>query len=634
MLETIKHGDVGDLVKVAQYLTGYAKIKKASETFDADFVAHVCAWQSKNGLTPNGEIGDDTWKKIAALTPTCSTGKNKTSVYTCAVQILVGGLTVDGIFGQNTKRGVSAFQASSGLVVDGICGPKTWSKLIAGSEKTTVSTPSNTAPVQTVSNGKVLNKCVHYLQWDPKWKNVKYSTHTTAQTIGNSGCGPSSMAMVMATFIDPSITPVEMCALAVKAGYRTYDNGTDWGFYGYIFNHYSGFSQYVPTSSVKTLKAGLAEGALAVCSMNSNDNHFWTSGGHFIVAIGYDSNGYIYANDPNNNTVPRKQKEDKFQSCMKQAFIFWPQRVIESEPDKESEPSKEPATPSTKPTVDESKAIIDISKWQGDINFDKLAKEVSLVICRASCGSDKDVKFDEYAKAMNDRGIPFGVYCYSYAGTTEKAKDEAQKIVKYASPYAPRFYVMDAEESKLTNSTIKAFANELRSLGIEKIGCYVAHNHYNDYGYDSIRELFNFTWIPRYGKNDGTIEGSTKPAYICDMWQYTSTGKVAGISGNVDMNVITGQGKSLEWFINGYAEPTNETQQETIKESTVAKKVQIHSGNVNVRTQPNTSGSIIGVAYNGDVLEYGGKTDASTGWNSVIYLGQIAWVSNKYSKLI
>lgn len=149
---------------------------------------------------------------------------------------------------------------------------------------------------------------------------------------------------------------------------------------------------------------------------------------------------------------------------------------------------------------------------------------------------------------MTERGIPFGVYCYSYAGDEAKARDEAQKIVQYATKYKPLFYVMDAEESKITQSVIAAFAQEFRRQGAERIGCYVAHNHYKDYGYDTVRNQFDFTWIPRYGKNDGTISGSIKPDYPCDLWQYTSKGSVAGINGNVDMNVVTGQGKTLAWL--------------------------------------------------------------------------------------
>ena len=273
MLQTIKKGMSGDVVKAAQYMIGFSKIGKANGTFDGAFFDAVKLWQKNNGLDDDGIIGPMTWKKIAKAMPTCSTSKNKTSVYTNAVQVLLGGLDADGIYGSKTKKAVAAFQEASKLDADGICGQKTWNAMLAGSASKEDS--KEEVPVE----GKVINECVHYLQWDSRWKNKKYSTHTSSQTIGNSGCGPSSMAQIMATWIDPKITPVEMCALALKGGYRTYDSGTAWGFFKYVFKQYDGFEKYIDTKSVETLKAALAEGALAVCSMNSNDNHFWTTGG-------------------------------------------------------------------------------------------------------------------------------------------------------------------------------------------------------------------------------------------------------------------------------------------------------------------------------------------------------------------
>ena len=192
--------------------------------------------------------------------------------------------------------------------------------------------------------------------------------------------------------------------------------------------------------------------------------------------------------------------------------------------------------------------IIDISKYQGTVNFDKLAPHVSLVILRVTCGTAVDSKFVTYANALNDRGIPFGVYCYSKASTDAQAKAEALRMYQVAESYGPRFYVMDAEYSTLNQSAISAFAKALRKLGADKIGCYIAHNYYSKFGYAGVRSQYDFTWIPRYGKNDGTLKNSTLPAYSCDLWQYTSSGSIPGISGKVDMNVITGQGKSLSWF--------------------------------------------------------------------------------------
>lgn len=315
-MKTIRLNSSGDSVKVAKYLTEYCAKNTATDIFDKAFEDHVKNWQAKNGLDADGVIGKKSWAAMANSAKTCSTSKNSKSRYVCAIQILVGGIDVDGIFGQNTKRAVSAFQSANKLVADGICGPKTWKVLLVITDE---SSDSGTSPTE-----KHVNKCVHYLQWDKRWKNIKYSTHTSEQTIGNSGCGPSSMAQIMATFIDKNITPVEMCDLAVKNGYRTKNNGTDWDFFKFVADKYSGFSKFAKTGSVNTLKAALKEGALAVTSMNSNDDHFWTKGGHFVTAIGYDDKGYIYANDPNKSSAPRKQQQDKFKSCMKQAFIFWP----------------------------------------------------------------------------------------------------------------------------------------------------------------------------------------------------------------------------------------------------------------------------------------------------------------------
>ena len=279
MLETIRLNSQGDLVKVAQYLSSFSVMKEADGIYNQEFKDFMYDWQDDHDMAnPDGIIGKNTWTKLASCAPTCSTSKNKKSAYTCAVQILIGGLVVDGIYGTNTKKAVVAYQSATKLDADGVCGPKTWNSLICGTAQPNT-TPSAT-PSQTITGNKVINKCVHYLQWDSKWKNVVFtSCGNKSQTIGNSGCGPTSMAQIMATWIDPKITPVEMASLAVKQGYRTVNSGTAWGFFKYIFKKYDGFEKYAETSSVSVLEAAIKEGALAVCSMNSNDNKFWTSGG-------------------------------------------------------------------------------------------------------------------------------------------------------------------------------------------------------------------------------------------------------------------------------------------------------------------------------------------------------------------
>lgn len=302
-MKTIKKGMSGNEVSVAQALLDYS----VTGTFDSKFVEVVKAFQKKNGLVDDSIIGAKTWAKLAEKAPTVRNRASDKGA-TLAAQMLLGftGEALDGICGTKTIARIKAYQAANGLKTDGVCGAKTWARLLCA----------------TVQNGKI-NACKHYVQWDSRWKNVKYSTHTSGQTIGNSGCGTTAMAMILAQWVDSDITPVETSALSVKNGFRTYNSGTAWGFFKFCFKHYEGFGKFVQTNSVTVLKAALAEGALAVCSMNSNDNCFWTKGGHFITAVGYDDE-YIYANDPNKSAHPRKQKQAKFQNCMKQAFIFWP----------------------------------------------------------------------------------------------------------------------------------------------------------------------------------------------------------------------------------------------------------------------------------------------------------------------
>jgi GH25 family lysozyme M1 (1,4-beta-N-acetylmuramidase) len=236
---------------------------------------------------------------------------------------------------------------------------------------------------------------------------------------------------------------------------------------------------------------------------------------------------------------------------MKQAFIYWPKKKL-TEHDDDEEIICEPIDPPVQEVemdLEQDKHIVDISKWQGTINFEALKEDVSLVIARASCGSDKDSKIASYALSMDRLEIPYGVYCYSYARDAAKATDEVEKLLEYTKTCHPLFYVMDAEEACITNDTIRVFAQELRKRTTKPIGCYVANHKYAAYKYDSVRDLFDFTWIPHYGKNTGMLEGATKPKYKCDLWQYTSKGKVNGIRGDADLNIITGEGHDLAWFL-------------------------------------------------------------------------------------
>lgn len=308
MLNTIKHNSTdAALVKVAQYLTKFAERGKADGIFSADFTAHIISCQKKHGLTADGVIGSATWRAIAKAAPLCTTSRNRKSRYTCALQLLLGGLNADGVYGSKTKQAVAAYQAGVGLKADGKVGTATWEALICGDIP--VSMPAS----------KGFKQPVDYKQGDSRWGSKVYSsTGNKKQTMANSGCGPTAMADVVATLKDKSVNPYTLAELSMANGHRTASGGTAWSFFPFIVEYYK-FSKLIETTSLSTLKACLDAGGYVVCSMGPG---YWTRGGHFICAWKYDGT-YIYCNDPASKSR-KKQKQSAFLQERKRLFCFYP----------------------------------------------------------------------------------------------------------------------------------------------------------------------------------------------------------------------------------------------------------------------------------------------------------------------
>ncbi|MCU5376314.1 GH25 family lysozyme [Bacillus cereus] len=182
--------------------------------------------------------------------------------------------------------------------------------------------------------------------------------------------------------------------------------------------------------------------------------------------------------------------------------------------------------------------IVDISKWNGNINWDVAAPQLDFVIARVQDGSNYvDPLYKDYAQAMKTRNIPFGNYAFCRFISIADAKKEAQDFWnrgdKSATVWAADVEVKTMDDMR---AGTQAFIDELRRLGAKKVGLYVGHHMYEPFGMANVKS--DFVWIPRYGGN--------KPAYPCDIWQYTDTGNVPGI-GKCDLNQLIGN-KPLSWF--------------------------------------------------------------------------------------
>ena len=266
----------------------------------------VKSYQSVHGLKADGIAGPETLTYLCHTLPVVKPGDYSGSVYVKAVQALVSA-TIDGKYGSKTRANVVAFQNVSGLQGNGVVALDDWLALFDCSYTRTVKT-----------SGTNTKQPVDYKQYDSKWKSKPYTASgNSSQTIGSSGCGPTSMADIMATWKDKNITPVEMCSYSLKHGYRTASNGTAWDFFGSVAKTY-GFKKFVQTKSMATVKAALKEGVFAVASMGPG---YWTKGGHFICLWKCDDT-YMYANDPA-SSVRKKQKLGAFEEQRKQFFIFY-----------------------------------------------------------------------------------------------------------------------------------------------------------------------------------------------------------------------------------------------------------------------------------------------------------------------
>lgn len=186
--------------------------------------------------------------------------------------------------------------------------------------------------------------------------------------------------------------------------------------------------------------------------------------------------------------------------------------------------------------------VIDVSEHNGTINWDAVkAAGIQGAIIRCGYGMDiakqDDKQWSRNVSECERLRIPYGVYLYSYATNSEKAKSEAQhvlRLIKGRKLSFPVYY--DLEQSGIEGVAVanaKVFGDLIEAAGY---WCGVYYNR--DWHNRVIKgQLDRFTrWGAGYGTNNGQMQEKYKPGFGEDMWQYTSVGKVNGISGNVDMN--------------------------------------------------------------------------------------------------
>jgi hypothetical protein len=133
---------------------------------------------------------------------------------------------------------------------------------------------------------------VIYNQYDPQWANNPYGS----STIGASGCGPSSMAMIITALKGEKVTPAATSAYAGSKGMYIPGAGSSWDVAPVVAKHW-GLNAKNITKSVSSINQALQGGALVITSGSGSAP--FTSGGHYITIRGVTSSGKWKIGDSN-----------------------------------------------------------------------------------------------------------------------------------------------------------------------------------------------------------------------------------------------------------------------------------------------------------------------------------------------
>lgn len=196
-------------------------------------------------------------------------------------------------------------------------------------------------------------------------------------------------------------------------------------------------------------------------------------------------------------------------------------------------------TDTIKITVSGSAArCIDISTWQGDnVDFNKLkASGIDYVILRAGFSETKDNRFEKYYRDARAAGMKIGVYWYLYASTPNGAAKEANACLNVLKgKYLDMPVYCDIEEEYIVN---QKSASEVTGLALS-FGEIIKSGGFRPGVYASASVLYRKIYRSSLsGYSIWNAEWNASLTEACDIWQYSETGRVSGISGYVDLDLI------------------------------------------------------------------------------------------------
>lgn len=180
---------------------------------------------------------------------------------------------------------------------------------------------------------------------------------------------------------------------------------------------------------------------------------------------------------------------------------------------------------------------IDVSHHNGLIRWNEVKTDFAII--RAGYGKSQhqtDRKFEYNYSGCIANNIPCGAYWYSYATTVEEAREEAKAfltVIKGKKFSYPVFYDVEEERTfscgkEKVSEIISAFCEEVEKAGYF-VGVYMSSSALTSYVTEEVRNRYSI-WVAHWGVKNPSYNGTY------GMWQFSATGAVKGINGDVDLD--------------------------------------------------------------------------------------------------
>lgn len=191
---------------------------------------------------------------------------------------------------------------------------------------------------------------------------------------------------------------------------------------------------------------------------------------------------------------------------------------------------------------------IDVSRFQGKIDWEKVAGAgVDFAIIRVGLRGTSEGKllvddmFETNIKGATKNGIKVGVYIYSQALDEEEAKEEAQLVLDNIEPYEITYpVVIDIESADSDTARTNSMTSDKYEIVAKTFCDMIGNAGYKPMIYGNVKSftlLMDAEDVDDYGIWIAYYGTPLYYPYHFDIWQYSSTGRVDGIDGNVDLNI-------------------------------------------------------------------------------------------------